>query len=73
MITIKSTEDLAKLPENHPACPTVKDLVDRLITEYTTPGQPYNAEDYSYVILIEEGDTDRELDEIWDGCRLVEI
>ena len=52
MITFQSTEDLAKSPENHPAHNTVKELVDRLITEYTPPGQPYNAEDYRLVALI---------------------
>ena len=34
MITFKSTEDLSKLPATDPAHHTVKDLVDRLITEY---------------------------------------
>ncbi len=73
MITFKSTEDLAKLPFEHPAHPTAKVLIDRLITAYTTPGQPYNHEDYGYVILIEETDVNRELDEIWEGCTLLNI
>ena len=73
MITFKSTEDLRKLPPTDPAYPTVKDLLDRLITEYTAPGQPYNADDYGYVILIQESDTDRTLDELWDGCTLLNI
>jgi hypothetical protein len=73
VITFKSAEDLSKLPSDNPAHNTIKELVDQLITAYTTPGQPYNHEDYGYVILIEEGDIDRELDEIWDGCRLVDI
>ena len=73
MITFKSTEDLAKLPPEDPAYPTVQELVDRLITAYTTPDQPYNHEDYGYVILIQEGDVDRNLDEIWDGCTLLDI
>ena len=73
MITFKSTKDLAKLPPSDPAYPTVHELVDRLITEYTTPGQPYNWQDYGYVILIEEDDVDRNLDEIWDGCNLLNI
>ena len=73
MVTFKSTEDLANLPPSDPAFPTVKDLVDRLITEYTPPGQQYNADDYGYVILIEPTDVDRELDEIWDGCSLLTI
>ena len=37
-----------------------------LIEAYTWEGHPYNAEDYGYIILIEPGDTDRVLDEIWD-------
>ena len=55
MLQFKSTEDLSKLPATDPAHPTVKDLVDRLITEYTPPGESYNADDYGFVILIQEG------------------
>ena len=73
MITFKSTEDLAKLPPDDPAFPTVKDLVNRLIAEHTPPGGTYNADDYGYVILIEESNVNRTLDEIWDGCRLLDI
>jgi tRNA uridine 5-carbamoylmethylation protein Kti12 len=73
VITFKSTEDLSKLPATDPAYPTVQELVERLITAYTEPGQPYNWRDYGYVILIEEPDVDRTLDEIWDGCTLLDI
>jgi hypothetical protein len=73
VITFKSTEDLAKLSPSDPAFPTVQELVDRLITAYTTPDKPYNHEDYGYVILIEEADVNRTLDEIWDGCTLLDI
>ena len=73
MITFKSTEDLAKLPPEDPAFPTVKELVTRLITAYTTPGKPYNWQDCGYVILIEEADVNGTLDEIWDGCTLLDI
>jgi hypothetical protein len=73
VITFKSTEDLAKLPPDDPAFPTVKDLVNRLIAEHTPPGGTYNADDYGYVILIEESNVNRTLDEIWDGCRLLDI
>jgi hypothetical protein len=55
-----------------PTYPTVKELVDRLITAYTEPGQPYNWQDYGYVILIEESDVNGTLDEVREGCRLVE-
>ena len=73
MITFKSTEDLSKLHPSDPAHPTVKELVDRLITTYSESGQPYNWQDYGYVILIEEGDVNRTLDEFWDGCTLLNI
>ncbi len=73
MITFKSTEDLTKLSPSDPAYPTVQELVDRLITAYTSPDQPYNWQDYGYVILIEEPDVNRTLDEIWDGCTLLNI
>jgi hypothetical protein len=73
VITFKSTEDLAKLPPSDPAYPTVQELVDRLITAYTSPGKPYNWQDYGYIILIQESDVNRTLDEIWDGCTLLDI
>ena len=73
MITFKSTKDLAKLPPSDPAFPTVKELVERLITEYTPPGGTYNANDYGYVILIQEDDVNGTLDEIWEGCTLLDI
>ena len=73
VITFKCTEDLSKLPPTDPAHNTVQELVERLITAYTSPGGTYNADDYGYVILIEEDDVNRTLDEIWDGCTLLNI
>jgi tRNA uridine 5-carbamoylmethylation protein Kti12 len=73
VITFKSTEDLAKLQPDNPAFPTVQKLVDRLITAYTEPGQSYNWQHYGYVILIQQKDVNRTLDEIWDGCTLLDI
>ena len=73
IITFGSTEDLSRLPATEPAYPSVQELVERLITAYTSPGQPYNWQDYGYVILKEQTDADRTLDEIWDGCTLLNI
>ena len=73
MLEFKSPEDLSKLPENHPAFPIVEDLVKRLITDYVAEGWDYRPEDDGYTILIQEGDVDRDLDEIWDGCTLLTI
>ena len=73
MITFKSPEDLSKLPENHPAHATVKELIEQLITAYSPPGRSYDPEDDGYIILIEPKDVDRTLDELWDGCTLLNI
>ena len=73
MITFKSTEDLSKLPPTDPAYPTVKELVRLLIEDYTSDGYTYDPDDDGFVILIEEGDVDRELTELWDGCTLLNI
>ena len=73
MITFKSTPDLSKLSPDDPAFPTVEELIDQLITTYSPPGRPYDAEDDGYIILIEPEDADRTLDELWDGCTLLNI
>jgi len=69
MISFKKPEDLLDLPPEDPAFPLVKELIDDLITAYTWEDQPYNPDWYGYTILIEEGDADRTLDELWDGCN----
>jgi hypothetical protein len=72
MITFKSHNDLRKLHPNDPAFPVMKSLVKQLIDDFTTPGHPYVADDYGYLILIEPDDVDRELNEI-DMPKLTEI
>jgi hypothetical protein len=73
MITFKSTEDLSKLPEVHPAYATIKELIEQLITAYSPLGRAYDPEDDGYIILIEPEDVDCTLDELWDGCTLLNI
>ena len=73
MITFKSAEDLSKLSPDDPAFPIVEDLVKRLITDYIAEGYDYIPEDDGFIILIEKGDVDRELTELWDGCTLLNI
>lgn len=78
MITFKSHSDLRKLNSNDPAQPVIKELVRLLIDDY--PVQPYNADDYGFLILIEPGDVDRELNDIdmpwtlanvpWEGASM---
>ena len=73
MIEFKSAEDLSKLSPDDPAFPIVEDLVKRLITDYIAEGYDYITDDDGYTILVEPGDADRELTELWDGCRLTNI
>ena len=73
MLTFKSPEDLAELPASDPAHPLVRELIKDLIEAYTWEGHPYNPDWYGYTILIQEGDADRTLDELWDGCTLLNI
>jgi hypothetical protein len=73
MITFKSTEDLNKLSADDPAHDTVKELIEQLISAYSPPGRAYDAEDDGFVLLASESDVDRTLDELWDGCTLLNI
>jgi hypothetical protein len=73
MITFKSPEDLNKLPPDDPAPHTVKERLAQLISADSPPGRAYDAEDDGYIILIQPEDAQRELDELWDGCTLLNI
>ena len=73
MISFRCTNDINKLSLDNPAYDTVKELVDQLITAYSPPGRAYDAEDDGYVLLVEPEDAHRELDELWDGCTLLNI
>ena len=72
MITFKSHSDLEKLNIDSPAYPVMSELVQLLIDDFTWEGHPYDADDSGYLVLIEPGDTDRELNEI-DMPKLTEI
>ena len=73
MITFKSPEDLAKVPPDHQAQATLRTLVHDLVMAYSPIGRAYDPEDDGYVILIEPEDAYRELDELWEGCTLLNI
>ena len=78
MKTFKSHDDLRKLPPDDPAQPVIKELVRLLIDDY--PDHPYDADDFGYLVLIEPGDVDRELNEVdmpwtladvpWEGASM---
>ena len=69
MLTFKSPEDISKLSPTDSAFTLVRELIKELIEAYTWENHPYNPDWYGYIILIEEGDADRTLDELWDGYR----
>lgn len=71
MITFKSPGDLAQLDPHDPTYPVIKELIELLIDDF--PVQPYNADDYGYLVLVEPGDTDRELLELDMPWTLAEI
>ena len=73
MKEFKSPEDIQKLSPDDPAHPVIKELIEDLIGAYTWEGHPYNPDWYGYIILIEPEDADRVLDELWDGCTLLNI
>ena len=80
MITFKSHEDLRKLSPEDPAYPVMQELVRVHIDDFTEPGHPYDADDFGYIVLIEPGDVDRELNDIdmpwtltdvpWEGASM---
>nr|BDD46573.1 hypothetical protein 6 [bacterium] len=68
MLKFTSADDLARLPETDPAHPIIADLVQRIITDTLDGPYPYNPDGDGFIALIQEGDTDRALTEIWsDG------
>ena len=79
MITFKSHSDLEKLSPDDPARPVMEELVKVIIDDFNEPGQTYTPEDFGFLVLIESGDTDRELPEIgmpklseiyWEGASM---
>lgn len=73
MKQFKSVEDLEQLSPDDPAYPIVAELVQRLIADYQAEGYPYDPEADGWIVLIDEGDADRVLTEIWDDWRLVDV
>ena len=75
MLKFTSEADLLRLNPANPAYPIVSDLVQRIITESYKTEYPYDPEADGWIALIEPGDIDRPLTEIWgdDAYDLVSI
>ena len=81
MKIFKQHSDLEKLDRSDTAYPAVQVLLERLIGMDEWPDHPYNPDDHGFIVLLEPGDVDRELDEIemprlvdtmWDGANIVD-
>ena len=75
MLKFKSASDLLRLGPAHSALPVLADLINRIITQSLKTKYPYDPENDGYIVLIEEGDTDRPLTEIWgdDAYSLIDV
>ncbi|QFY89684.1 hypothetical protein D5125_09390 [Magnetovirga frankeli] len=75
MLLFKSAADLRQLPTDHPAYPLIADLVQRLIVDWHMQHRSYAPEDDGFICLIQEGDQDRPLHEIWpdDSITLLDL
>lgn len=74
MIHFKSAQDLHQLSPDDPAYPMVADLVQRLIVNYEAEGFTYDPDADGWVVLIQEGDVDQPLTDIWDdGTKLTDL
>ena len=71
MLKFTSEADLLRLNPAHSALPIITDLINRLIKQ----GYPYDPENDGYIVLVEEGDIDRPLTEIWsdDAYCLIDV
>jgi hypothetical protein len=68
MLHFRSAEDLQQLSPGDPSYAVVADLVQRLLV-----AEGYDPDADGWLILVEAGDTDRVLTELWDDRRLVDI
>jgi hypothetical protein len=66
MLQFKSKEDLQHLPPDDPAYPLIADLVQKFVVDYEADGFGYDPDADGWICLVEEGDVDRPIDEIWD-------
>ena len=67
MLTFKSAADLQQLPTTHPAYAIIEDLVMSCIVEpFNTHYRPYDPADDGFICLVEEGDQDRAITEVWE-------
>ena len=72
--TVVGGSELARNPVA-PVYPVIEDLVNRIITEVNKTEHPYDPEADGFIALIEKGDLDRPLTEIWgeDAYGLIDI
>ena len=73
MLTFKSLSDLEQLPQDYPVYSPIKLLLQQIIKSNTESSRSYNPEDDGYIVLIEQGDIDRVLDELGHTSKWVDL
>jgi len=71
MKTFKCHADLEQLDTDNPAYPVIEELIELLIDDF--PEQPYDADCFGHLCLVEPGDTDRVLSDIDMPWRLADV
>jgi hypothetical protein len=73
MIQFKPISDLSKISRDDPAYPVIEDLAQKLLVTTQSMARPYDPEADGWIVLIEKGDVDRPLTDIWgeDAYRLI--
>lgn len=71
MIQFKSISDLSKLPPDDPAYPVIEDLAKKLLVTTESMTRPYDPDADGWLVLVEEADADRVLNEIWEDFTLL--
>jgi hypothetical protein len=73
MITIKSFACLSRLNPADPALPIINDVLNTLIVGGERAGHTYRPENDGYIALVERGDADRVIHELWCDRTLADV
>ena len=73
MITFKSFACLSKLNPADPALPVIRGFLNTLIVEGERMGHAYHPDNDGHIALIERGDVDRVIHELWSDRTLADV
>jgi hypothetical protein len=73
MLTFTSFDDLSQLPPEDPARPIVQNQLESLITEANNFGHKYSPTHDGYIVKVDPGDVDIELDLFQPPTKLEDV